>query len=535
MNPSHELEVLIRAKYPLIYILSWEERPVEDLLRHIAAKRQKRLFAWTITEGIVALDTIHPTPVDPSAQHPFQALEYVAQCREAALFLFKDFHPFLDRDRDQGADTARLIRKLRDLAYSLKHTEKTLLFLSPLLRLPPEIEKQVCVFEYPLPSLVELDQALEKVVRSAGIRSSGILGKPRLNLEGEDRERVLKAAQGLTLSEAENVFSKSLVLNRDFNLDTIIAEKKQLIRKSGILEYTHTQDRMENVGGLDNLKAWMRKRRLAFSERARQFGLPEPRGVLLLGVPGGGKSLVAKATASMWQFPLLRLDMGKVFSQMVGASEENIRSALRMAEAVAPTLLWLDELEKGLAGTASSHLSDAGTAARVFSSFLVWLQEKTASVFVIATSNDVTLLPPELLRKGRFDEIFFVDLPNLVERADIYGIHLHKRGRDPARFDLEKLAQESEGFSGAEIEQVVISALYDAFEDNERQLAQTDLQRNIQLTVPLSRVQSERISALRNWAHSHARPASTSSASQVAWMVNNDSSPQIQAEREKAV
>jgi SpoVK/Ycf46/Vps4 family AAA+-type ATPase len=534
MEPTRELEVLIRAKYPLIYILSWEERQVQNSLRLIAADRQKRLFGWTITEGIMALDTLHPTAVDPSAQHPYQALEYVEGCREAALFVFKDFHPFLDRERDQGAETARLIRRLRDLAYSLKHSEKTLLFLSPVLRLPSELEKQVCVFEYPLPSLAELDQALANVIRSANIRSAGISGKPNLHLEAEERERVLKAAQGLTLSEAENVFSKSLVLARQFDLDVIVAEKKQLIRKSGVLEYTEPYDRMENVGGLDNLKAWMQKRRLAFSERARQFGLPEPRGVLLLGVPGGGKSLVAKATASMWQLPLLRLDMGKIFSQMVGASEQNIRSALRTAEAVAPTVLWLDELEKGLAGTASSHLSDAGTAARVFSSFLVWLQEKTAPVFVIATSNDVTLLPPELLRKGRFDEIFFVDLPALSERIEIFGIHLHKRGRDPAQFDLEQLARDSEGFSGAEIEQVIISALYDAFEDGQRELTDEDVRRNIKQTLPLSQVRSEQIKTLRDWARTHARPASTSPGSQVMWMVNSEPDSPLSAGWERA-
>jgi SpoVK/Ycf46/Vps4 family AAA+-type ATPase len=313
------------------------------------------------------------------------------------------------------------------------------------------------------------------------------------------------------------VFAKSLVMTGRMDLDVIVAEKKQLIQKSRVLEYYDGVEDMAYVGGMLELKTWLRKRSLAFSERARRFGLPEPRGLLLLGVQGGGKSLVAKSVAGLWKLPLLRLDMGKVFSEMVGASEQNIRAALRLSESVAPCVLWLDELEKGLSGLGSSNRSDAGTAARVFGSFLVWMQEKTAPVFVIATSNDISSLPPELLRKGRFDEIFFVDLPKLAERQEILAIHLAKRHRDPRRFDLLALARESEGFSGAEIEQVVISALYDAFEA-ERQLSQGDLRSNIRQTVPLSQTVSERITALRDWARTHARPASKDDGATVPWM-----------------
>jgi SpoVK/Ycf46/Vps4 family AAA+-type ATPase len=255
------------------------------------------------------------------------------------------------------------------------------------------------------------------------------------------------------------------------------------------------------------LKEWLRKRGLAFSERARRFGLPEPRGLLLLGVQGAGKSLLAKAVASQWQLPLLKLDMGRVFSELVGSSEQNMRTVLSTAESVAPCLLWLDELEKGLAGTASSHRSDAGTAARVLGSLLTWMQEKTSPVFVIATANDINLLPPEALRKGRFDEIFFIDLPDAEERQEIFAIHLAKRGRDPKRFDLVTLSLEAEGFSGAEIEQVVISGLYDAFESG-RELETQDLLRNIADTVPLSQTMKVQITALRDWACTHARPAS---------------------------
>jgi SpoVK/Ycf46/Vps4 family AAA+-type ATPase len=229
--------------------------------------------------------------------------------------------------------------------------------------------------------------------------------------------------------------------------------------------------------------------------------------------------LVAQYVAGLWKLPLLRLDMGKVFSEMVGASEQNIRSALRLAESVSPCVLWLDELEKGVAGLGSSDRSDAGTAARVFGSFLVWMQEKTAPVFVIATSNDISRLPPELLRKGRFDEIFFVDLPNGQERREILAIHLARRHRDPTLFDLDRLARETEGFSGAEIEQIVISALYDAFE-TDREIVSEDLVNNIRRTLPLSQTMKERITALRNWARTHARSASTSAETAVPWMTS---------------
>ena len=381
-----------------------------------------------------------------------------------------------------------------------------------MLQYPVELEKDVTVFDCSLPTRNELSDALDRIIRSVRER-----GDWRIDLDQVSRERVLKAARGLTASEAENVFAKSLVETRRLDLGVIIAEKKQLIRKSHVLEYFDGVEDMSFVGGMGELKTWLRKRGLAFSERARRFGLPEPRGLLLLGVQGGGKSLIAKSVAGLWKLPLLRLDMGKVFSEMVGASEQNIRAALRLAESVSPCVLWLDELEKGVAGLGSSDRSDAGTAARVFGSFLVWMQEKTAPVFVIATSNDISSLPPELLRKGRFDEIFFVDLPNAQERREILAIHLARRHRDPMLFDLDHLAQEMQGFSGAEIEQIVISALYDAFEAD-REIVSQDLVNNIRRTIPLSQTMKERITALRNWARTHARSASISTETAVPWM-----------------
>ncbi len=496
-----QLNILTRAKYPLLYIISWEERRVEDILRQVALERRKQLYAWTITDGIVHIDAPPHAGIDAATRNPLTALEHIEQSQEAAIFVLKDFHPFFD-DRQNCSEYAVIVRKMRDVLNRLKESRKTLVILSPVLQFPPELEKDITVLDYSLPALDELAQSLDRVVRSAR-EISGI----KLSLENGRREAVLNAARGLTCTEAENVFAKSLVMTHQLDVDVIISEKEQLIRRARALEYFQSVADFSNVGGMTLLKEWLRKRGQAFSERARKFGLPEPKGLLLLGVQGAGKSLLAKAVASQWHLPLLRLDLGRVFSELVGSSEHNIRGALRMAESVAPCVLWIDELEKGLGGVASSHQSDAGTTARIFGNILTWMQEKTSPVFVIATANDVTLLPPELLRKGRFDEIFFIDLPQAQERREIFAIHLAQRGRNPLDFDLNSLALLAEGFSGAEIEQVIISGLYDAFEQN-RELATGDLISNIQTTVPLSKTMDREIARLRQWGRTHARFAS---------------------------
>jgi SpoVK/Ycf46/Vps4 family AAA+-type ATPase len=317
----------------------------------------------------------------------------------------------------------------------------------------------------------------------------------------------LKAALGLTLTEAENVFAKCIVEKGVFDLDLIVAEKQQLIRKSGVLEYFEARDEVSDIGGLEILKAWLNNRALAFTEKAQKFGLPSPRGILLLGVQGCGKSLTAKAVAHLWRLPLLRLDVGRIFAGLVGSSEQNMRRAIQMAETVSPCVLWLDEIEKGLAGLESSGLADAGVTARVFATLNTWMQEKTKPVFVVATANEIMQLPPELLRKGRFDEIFFVDLPAESERREIFVIHLGRRKRDPKEFDLDRLAAESDGFSGAEIEQAVISGLYAAFEEG-REITTEDVLTALRQTVPLSVTMREEIGMVRRWAKGRARPAS---------------------------
>lgn len=498
---EEELNILIRAKYPILYLVSWEERRIEQILRQVAGQLRKKLYGWTITDGLRSLDGYDNTGPDPATCAPLRILDTIAASQESAIFVLKDFHPYLD-DRRPMSDQPLVVRRLRDITNHLKESRKTLVILSPILCFPPELEKDIVMLDYALPTADEMKQSLERVVRSAR-EISGI----SLDLQREMEEKVLSAARGLTCTEAENVFAKSLVMTRSLDVDVITAEKKQIIRRSQILEYFEASENMTYVGGMPLLKDWLAKRALAFTERARQFGLPEPKGLLLLGVQGAGKSLVAKAIASQWRLPLLRLDLGSLFSEMVGSSEQNMRTALRLAESVAPCLLWLDELEKGLAGVASSHLSDAGTTARVFGSFLTWMQEKTAPVFVVATANDISILPPEALRKGRFDEIFFIDLPNLAERREIFAIHIAKRGRKPLDFDLDSLARASENFSGAEIEQAVIAALYDAFETG-RDLTTDDMLNALRNTVPLSHTMENQVKALRAWARTHARPSS---------------------------
>jgi SpoVK/Ycf46/Vps4 family AAA+-type ATPase len=291
------------------------------------------------------------------------------------------------------------------------------------------------------------------------------------------------------------------------DVQAVFAEKRQIIRKNVLLEYYSPADTFNEVGGLDNLKEWLRIRADAFSAEALEFGLPPPRGVLLLGVQGCGKSLCAKAVASAWQMPLLRFDMGRMFGSLVGSSEENVRRAIAVAESVAPAILWVDEIDKAFSGSQGSGTSDGGTTARVFGTFLTWLGEKTAPVFVVATANDISHLPPELLRKGRLDEIFFVDLPSEAERLEIFRVHIQKRGRDAAQFDLAALAASSEGFSGAEIEEAVNSALYEAFHARE-ELSTGFVESALRQTAPLSRTMDDQINRLRAWAEGRARPAS---------------------------
>jgi SpoVK/Ycf46/Vps4 family AAA+-type ATPase len=492
-----ELDTLIRARYPLIYLVSSEEPRILEFLRGIAQGHGKSLIGWSAIRGFHRLDSTHGLPFPGGTEDPLVALRAVPAIQESALVVFNDLHAWLD-DR-------RVVRALRELGQALKSSYTTVLILAPVLQLPVELEKEIAVLDVPLPTFGELAELLRDIV--GVVRKSG---RVRIELKREEGEQLVKAALGLTLNEAENAFAKAIAENDRLDgtdIQRVMEEKRQVIRKSGLLEYYPVEHALGAVGGLQNLKDWLHRRARAFSAEARAFGLPEPRGLLLLGVQGCGKSLTAKAIASQWALPLLRLDMGRVFSGLIGSSEENLRRAIRVAESAAPAVLWLDEIDKALSGSASSGVTDGGTTARVLGTFLTWLQEKTVPVFVVATANRVEGLPPELLRKGRFDEIFFIDLPDAPERAEILRIHLRRRGRDPASFDLLQLAARSDQFSGAELEQVVVEGLHEAFAAGS-ELRDLHLLRAIADTVPLAVTLREEVARVRDWSRDRTRPAS---------------------------
>jgi SpoVK/Ycf46/Vps4 family AAA+-type ATPase len=495
VNAVQEIETLIRAKYPILFVVSWEERRVAQAVEAICKNVNRRLHTWTLTRGMQPPVNRTTGPVKPTTLSPdLEALALVHEAPDFTVFLLKDFHPYM---RD-----SRVIRLLRDLATRLRGKDQTLILTGPVLSLPTELEKDVTVIDFPLPEAKDIEASLDKLL-------DAVKDNPNVKskLKATEKELLVKSAQGLTLDEVESVFARSLVEKKKFDVEVVLEEKKQIVRKSGLLEYYPAETQITDVGGMDLLKEWLDQRTRSFTDKARKFGIPAPKGVLLLGVQGCGKSLLAKAVAAHWSLPMLKMDVGRIFGSLVGQSEENIRKAIRVAESVAPCVLWADELEKGFAGIGGSGVSDSGTTARVFATFLTWMQEKTKPVFLIATANDVSALPPEMLRKGRFDEIFFVDLPDSKEREQIFQIHLSKRKRDPANFKLPALAKVSKGFSGAEIEQVVVGALYHAF-DQDRELSQEDLVKEARSIVPLSVMMREEIDELRTWAEMRTRPAS---------------------------
>jgi AAA+ superfamily predicted ATPase len=497
-----ELDLHVRARYPLLYLVTWEEARLDAILAKLAETHSKVLVTWSITQGLRTHVERGPAAAqEAGAKDPGEALAAIAKLRDPSLVVLKDFHPFLS--------DPIVVRALRELAGQLKSTYTTVMLVSPVLNVPTELEKDICVLDVPLPTADDLLRLLREIVKVVRTGKSATV-----ELTKESAERLIDASLGLTLSEAENAFAKAIAQDQKLSVDDVslvLAEKRQVIRKGGLLEYCPADESLANVGGMESLKRWLGRRGNAFGEAARSFGLPAPKGVLLLGVQGCGKSLTAKAIASTWGLPLLRLDMGRIFSGLVGSSEENMRRAVRMAESIAPAVLWVDELEKGLAGVGSSHDGDSGVSARVFGSFLTWLQEKTAPVFVVATANRIEALPPELLRKGRFDEIFFIDLPGDAERQQIFAIQLARHRRDAASFDLSELAKLSRSFSGAEIEQAVVSALYSAF-DAGTELAQQHLVEAIGETLPLAVTMREEIERLREWARSRTRPAGAAAA-----------------------
>lgn len=504
------LSQLFKARFPILYIESYEEQRVIAEVAAVAhdatswMPSPRGVWTWSATEGLVQPDG---TP-RKGTHKPEDALDVALHVDQPSVFIFKDLHAAHGSAERPGSPT--VIRRLRDVAAAFKwgRVARVLILISPTLSIPLELEKDITIVDFPLPTEAEIRAVLDSM-----IQANASSGRIRVALDDVGRERFAKAALGLTLHEAENAFARAMVndgvLDLD-DLDVVHEEKRQTIRKSGVLEFVDSKVNLSDIGGLENLKRWLIKRDRSWLAEAAAYGVPAPRGVLITGVPGCGKSLTAKAVAAAWGLPLLRFDIGRVFAGLVGSSEQNMRTAIRTAQAVAPCVLWVDEIEKGLIAAGASA-GDSGTSARVFSTFLTWLQEKTEPVFVIATANDFEGLPPELLRKGRFDEIFFVDLPTRAERAPIWAVHIAKRLRHaPVAGELEvddvllkELAELSEGYSGAEIEQAVIAGLFDAFAER-RPLRKDDLIRALVNMVPLSVTQAERITAIRAWADTRA-------------------------------
>jgi len=471
------LSLLIRARYPLVHLLTHEEERVERALERLAAREGMALYRWRATTGLCS--PLGQIPGTEGFEAMLAALEGVS---ESALFVGFDPHPWLTSPAG--------LRRLRDLAQTIGPKAQAIVFVGPALKVPLELDKELSVLDVPLPGRDEVGRLLGLLLRSQN-----------LDIDPDLFERFVRGSLGLTEREIKRLYARILLAGGRFSpadLPALAEEKAQLIRRSRYLELWESGGRMDDVGGMNHLKSWLRQREAGFTERARAFGLPEPRGLFLLGVQGCGKSLIAKAVADLWRFPLLRLDVAAVFQS--GRQEESLRETVRVAESLSPVVLWIDELEKGF-------LSAGQTGGEAFGYFLTWMQEKTSPVFVVATANEVRTLPPELLRKGRFDEIFFVDLPNVHERLEVLEIHLRRRHRDPARFDLTPVAEETEKFSGAELEQVVISGLFVAFEED-REVTAEDLLDVARELVPLAVTMDDRLKELREWARPRARPAS---------------------------
>ena len=482
----------IRAGYAGLFLVSPEEQRVEADLKRIAQEVGFKLYAWSTTTGLVDTDK----GAARQANDPMEALLAIQELPEKTIVALRDFHLFLNGDPNPV-----LLRQLKDTLQVGKTVNKPIIILGCRLCLPPELERELTVVEFALPGKAELGGVLDGVLKSDGIK----------NLAEKERESVLDAASGLTTIEAENAFALSVVEGRSIVPAVIAREKAQAVKKNGLLEIIEANESLDSIGGLDVLKGWLLKRQNAFGKKAREYGLPMPKGLLIVGIPGTGKSLTAKATAKVLGAPLLKLDAGRIFAGLVGQSEANLRSVIQTAEAVAPCCLWIDEIEKGLAGSKSSGATDGGTSARVFGSFISWMQEKQAPVFIVATANDVSQLPPEMLRKGRWDELFFVDLPNQAEREAIWQIQIAKYGRDPKDFDLVQLARASDGLTGSEIEGVFIEALYASF-DEEKEPTDLTIARVLTEFAPLSKLMAEQITGLRNWSKGRARLATSQQA-----------------------
>ncbi len=485
-----EFELLLRSRYPLLYIPTTEEERLETAIQQCAeALGSRPVYTWDFVEGYQG----NPNDSGLAKRNPLQALEFLEKLNPnaSAIIVLRDFHRFLN-------DIA-ISRKLRNLGRQLKSQPKNIVITAAELEIPTELSELITVVEFPLPDGATIRQELERLVVATGQR-----------LEAKNLDELVRTCQGLTLERIRRVLARAIATHGKLDtddLDLVLEEKRQTIRQTQILDFYPATEQISEIGGLDNLKDWLLRRGGAFSEKARQYGLPHPRGLLLVGVQGTGKSLTAKAIAHHWHLPLLRLDVGRLFAGLVGESESRTRQMIQLAEALSPCILWIDEIDKAFAGL--DGRGDSGTTNRVFGTFITWLAEKKTPVFVVATANNIQSLPAELLRKGRFDEIFFVGLPNQDERKAIFEVHLSRlRPHNLKSYDMARLAYETPDFSGAEIEQTLVEAMHIGFSQN-RDFTTDDVLEAASQIVPLARTAQDQIEALQAWAAGgRARPAS---------------------------
>jgi SpoVK/Ycf46/Vps4 family AAA+-type ATPase len=489
-----ELELMLAARFPLIYVVSAEEEPAEEELLNVAKSRKSQIYFWDFARGW--------SDNNADKGQPMGALTRIAKSPkdQPTIFVLKDLGCLIAPGSNNQINPGQLplVREIKNLAREMSRDRRCLVILSDQLRLPTELREETTIVDFDLPSIEEISLLVNNLVGT------------KLKVSPDEREQLLKALTGLTRCRIARVLAKCLARSGKVDesaIGVVIEEKRQTIRETGILEFIPHQSGLESVGGLENLKAWVKLRSHSFTDAARDYGLPSPKGVLLAGIQGTGKSLSAKTIAAEWKLPLLRLDVGRLFGGIVGESESRVRQVIKLAEAISPVVLFIDEIEKSFSNNQSD--GDSGTSKRVFATLLTWLAEKTAPVFVVATANNVELLPAELIRKGRLDELFFLSLPTQSEREQIFKVHLN-RLRPNNQFNLELLAARSQEFSGAEIEQVIYDAMQFGFSQN-REFTTEDILDSIADCIPLAKIASHQIEALKDWAsRSGAKSASLS-------------------------
>ena len=491
MTFTNELNLFLKARYPIIYINTIEEDRVEYVIRkNVKTNLKRSIYSWDFVDGY----TNNPNNQGFGNRNPLQALELIERLNPEtpAIFLLKDFNRFLN-------DLA-ISRKLRNLSRLLKLQPKTIIIIGSELNIPLELQDLITILQFHLPTEEEIILELQRLIKSLKIK-----------VDNKLFESLTRSCQGMSLERIRRVLSKIIATYKTINENSIsilLNEKKQIISQTEILEYSSVNEKFDNLGGLKNLKEWLQKRQTAFSSQAINYGLPTPRGLLLIGIQGTGKSLTAKAIANDWKLPLLKLDIGKLFGGIVGESESRLRQMISVTETISPCILWIDEIDKAFNN--SQNRSDGGTSNRVLGTFVTWLSEKTKPVFVIATANSIDYLPLEIIRKGRFDEIFFLDLPQRSEREEIFKIHLQQfRPGSWKNFNYTELAQITDSFSGAEIRQAIIEAMYQAFSEK-REFTTTDIKNAIKDSIPLANIENDQMLKLKKWATSgRIRLAST--------------------------